>query len=154
MNLDQLKAAMSLHLIDRFATHSINYRKSVAEHSFRVALLYSYLGGTEVLSALTHDSEESVTGDIPSPTKKHLSGLESLEKHYRVNFQDPKEKDLCKLCDELELVLDLIEQQQSGNNSPKLMNIYDEALDSVREKAKQLNKLSEVKKLIKELGNR
>ena len=70
MTLEQLKLAMSLHNIRRFQTHRMMQSKSVAEHSFRMAALYAYLGGTEILPAMLHDIEESITGDIPSPVKK------------------------------------------------------------------------------------
>lgn len=149
MNIEKLFAGLNLHKVRRFQTYLLTAPKSVAEHSARVAMLYSYLGGKEVLPALMHDAEESITSDIPGPLKKHLTGLEPFVEKYRVAFEDPKEKDLCKLADLLELVLDLIEQQLIGNSSPDLMAVYEETLEEVLNKASKLNKKTDVKKILK-----
>jgi 5'-deoxynucleotidase YfbR-like HD superfamily hydrolase len=126
--------------------------KSVAEHSFRVAALYAYLGGTEILAALLHDSEEALTGDLPSPIKKNLKGLEMYEA-MRPQFQNDAEKKLGKLCDRLELVLDLREQLDDVGRLPKkLMAIYEDELEMALDLAKEIGKLKEVKQLLKEVG--
>lgn len=149
MNLDQLIAGLSLHKVSRFQTYLLNQPKSVAEHSARVAMLYAFLGGKEILPALMHDSEEAITSDIPGPIKKDLIGLEKYTEEYRIPFKDPAEKELCKLADILELVLDLLEQQQLGNQNPKLMDVYEETLSDVIERAKKLGKKGEVNKILR-----
>lgn len=151
MNLEQLKLALNLHCIRRFQTHRLQLPKSVAEHSFRMALIYAYLGGKEIVPALAHDLEESITSDIPSPVKKELKGLEKFES-LRPEFQDLTEKRLAKLADKLELVFDLREQLDDTGKLPrKLMQIYEDELDAALDIAKELGKSKEVKKLLKEL---
>ena len=149
MTLDQLKLALNLHNIRRFPTHRLMQPKSVAEHSFRVGALYAYLGGTEIIAALCHDIEEAITGDLPSPIKKDLQGLEKFEA-LRPAFFDTHQKKLGKLADKLELVLDLKEQLEDSGRLPKrLMDIYEDELEMAMDLAKELGKTKEVKQLIK-----
>jgi 5'-deoxynucleotidase YfbR-like HD superfamily hydrolase len=144
---------MQLHCVRRFQTHRLQAPKSVAEHSFRVAALYAYLGGTEILAALLHDAEEAITGDLPSPIKKTLTGLEKYEA-LRPQFQNENEKRLGKLADRLELVLDLREQLEDTGKLPKrLMTIYEDELEASLELARELGKIKEVKKLLREIAN-
>lgn len=115
-----------------------------------MAALYAFLGGKEVIAALCHDIEESITGDLPSPIKKDLQGLEKYEA-LRPDFTDPQEKKLGKLADKLELVLDLREQLDDIGRLPrKLMEVYENELEAVLDIAKELGKTKEVKKLLKE----
>ena len=152
MNLDQLKLALNLRNISRFQTHRLQHRQSVDQHSFRVAALYVYLGGTEVEAALFHDLEEAVTGDLPSPIKVDLTGLEKYEL-LRPQFADPIEKRLGKLADKLELILDLREQLEDTGKLPKrLMTIYEDEMDRALEIARELGKVKEVKKLLREVS--
>lgn len=144
--------AMNLHNVRRFQTHRLQASKSVAEHSFRVAALYAYLGGREVLPAMLHDIEESITSDIPSPVKKNLKGLEIYEE-MRPQFEDKKEQRLGKLADKLELVLDLREQLEETGRLPKrLMDIYENELDLTKEIAKELGISKDLTKLLKEIS--
>ena len=57
---------------------------SVAQHSVHVSLLVKKRGGdlAEQMSGLMHDAHEIAVGDIPSPTKRLLSGglFRSIEK--------------------------------------------------------------------------
>lgn len=151
MNLEQLKLALNLHLIQRFQTHRMQQKKSVAEHSFRVGALYSYLGGKELEAAYNHDLEEAVTGDLPSPIKKDLQGLEKYEA-MRPAFSSDYEKKLGKIADKLELVLDLKEQMEESGHLPKrLLIIYEDELDSALDLAKEIGKIKEVKQLLKDI---
>src|ERR1700682_1887007 len=102
LSLDQLKLSLNLHNIRRFQTHRLQIPKSVAEHSFRMGLIYAYLGGKELIAAFGHDIEEAITGDIPSPVKRDIQGLEKFEA-MRPNYEDPNQKKLGKLADKLEL---------------------------------------------------
>lgn len=152
LNLEQLKLVLNLHNIQRFQTHRLQSPKSVAEHSFRMGMIYAFLGGKELLAAFAHDTEESITGDIPGPIKKHIQGLDKFEQ-LRPAFNDTFEKKLAKLADKLELILDLQEQLDDNGRLPKkLMNIYDEEKEMAFDIAKELGKLNEVKKLLKELN--
>lgn len=151
LNLDQLKLALNLHNVKRFQTHRMQQQKSVAEHSFRMGLIYTWLGGKELEAAFLHDCEESVTSDIPSPVKKHLQGLEYFEK-MRPSFESTEEKRLAKLADKLELVLDLREQLEDIGRLPRrLMEVYETEFELAMDIAKELGKTKEVKQLLKEV---
>lgn len=155
MNAIQLKLALKrLHRIPRFNSYIMTKPKSVLEHSARTAILYHFLGGKEIFPALMHDYSEAVLGfDPPSPIKEQIPEIKAFELKPEncIPFEDEKEKDLCKLCDGIELLLDLKEQQQLGNTTPELLNIYDDVLQEVMDKAKKLGKRSEIKKLINDL---
>ena len=86
----------AIEAITRFASvkrwHMIDTTKtqSVAEHSANVALLARYIAATApgvyfgnpasvAGYALVHDLEEVFTGDIPTLTKRMLSGVRELE---------------------------------------------------------------------------
>lgn len=150
INLDQLKGGMKLNRVMRFQTTNMLEDMSVAEHSYRGALLYMYLGGTEIAAMLTHDGDENQSGDIPGPTKR--AGLvtvsHKLKDKYCVPFEDEKEKKLGKLCDILDLILHIRKQAKFDD---ELAQIYDEELDRVFELARELRKTREVKKILKEI---
>jgi 5'-deoxynucleotidase YfbR-like HD superfamily hydrolase len=146
MTLEQLKLALRLHRVARFQTHHLLEPMSVAEHSFRVAALYAYLGGKEILPAMLHDLEEAITGDLPSPIKKELQGLEKFEA-MRPQFETLEEKKLGKLADKLDLLLHIRGQVKYSND---LMEIYDTELECLMDLARELGKTKEVKKLLKE----
>ena len=151
LTLKQLELALNLVNIRRFQTHRLLAERNVAEHSFRMGAIYAYLGGKELLSAYMHDIEESETGDLPSPIKKDLQGLEKYEA-MRPQFQDKSEAKLGKLSDKLELVLTLREQlADTGRLPKKLMDIYETELDAALDIAKELGKSKDVKQLLKEL---
>ena len=152
MTLDQLKLALNLVNIRRFPTHRLLAERSVAEHSFRMASIFIYLGGAEITEALLHDLEESETGDLPSPIKKDLKGLEKYEA-LRPQYKEKAEARLGKLADKLELVITLREQLSDTGRLPnKLMGIYETELDAALDIAKELGKAKEVKQLLKELN--
>lgn len=152
LTLEQLKLALNLHNVRRFQAHRMVQAKSVAEHSFRVASVYAYLGGKEILPAMLHDLEESITGDLPSPIKKDIKGLEKFEA-VRPPFEDPIEKKLGKLADKLELILDLQEQLDETGVLPRsLRRIYDDEKELAFEIAKEIGKLKEVKQLLRDLN--
>lgn len=152
LTLDQLKLSLNLHNIRRFQTHRLQSPKSVAEHSFRMGMIYSYLGGKELIAAFGHDAEEALTGDLPSPIKKDLQGLEKFEA-LRPQFEDVIEKKLGKLADKLELILDLQEQlDDTGTLPKKLRIIFEDEKEMAFDIAKDLGKLADVKKLLRELS--
>ena len=101
INITQLLCAMNLINVLRWQAHRIQNKKSVAEHSFRATFIYDFLGGKETMAMLSHDLEESITGDLPSPTKKYIQGVEYFNP-LRVSWVDSTEKKLGKICDKLE----------------------------------------------------
>lgn len=152
MNLEQLKLGMGLHRIRRFSSHTMTEPKSVLEHVARTAFIYAYLGGKDILAALSHDNSEAALGfDPPSPIKKEIPAIKEYELKFKMPFSSEDEEALCKLADGLELILDLIEQQQLGNRTPKLLDVYNEVLEETMDRARKLGKKLEVKKLLKEL---
>lgn len=81
-----------------------NYgRYSVAQHAVNVARLVKHADGVppQILAALHHDDSEVVTGDMPSPWKKHLAKLtpvvdeqlakieSCIETRYQIDIHDP-----------------------------------------------------------------
>lgn len=152
LTLEQFKLAMSLRNVSRFQTHRLQHRQMVDQHSFRAVAIYIYLGGKELIPMIFHDIDEAITGDLPSPIKKDLQGLEKFEA-VRPPFQEPLEKRLGKLADKLELILDLQEQlDDTGILPKKLRQIYEDEKEAAFDIAKELNKITEVKKLLKDLS--
>lgn len=148
-SLDQLLMGLRLHRVSRFQTHNMIEPMSVAAHSFRVGLLYLYLGGKEAVPAFLHDAEEALTGDLPSPTKSRLPAIRIFEQ-LRPEFEDEFEKRLCKLADKLDLVLHIRPQAKFDED---LGSVYEEEYEEVLSIAKELKKTKEVKKIIRVKGN-
>lgn len=107
----RLNAVKRWHMID--TTRS----QTLGEHSATVSLLVYYVARTAprgffgdpyraATAALVHDLSEVFTGDIPSHTKKMLSGLEELEAEALLPVFDievsPELRLLIKLCDLME----------------------------------------------------
>lgn len=145
---DQLLLGLRLHRVARFQTNTLIEKMSVGEHSFRVLLFFIYLGGTELIPCLLHDCEEGLTGDIPSPAKRVMKDLKIFDQ-LKPEFNDPKEKRLCKLCDKLDLVLHIRNQAKFDED---LEELYEEEREEVLAIAKELAKTREVKKLIRMKG--
>lgn len=151
LNLDQLRLAQNLPRIRRFQTHHILEEDNVADHSLRATTLYIYFGGTEIIPMMYHDLEEAITSDIPSPIKKNITGLEMYEL-VRPQFQDPKQKKLGKMCDKLDLVCVLQEQQvKTGTLPSDLLDILEAEKEIVIDIAQELGHKAAVIKLLKEL---
>lgn len=151
ISFEQLKLALSLHNIQRFQTHRIVKPKSVAEHSFRVAAIYTFLGGKDYLAALFHDIEESITGDIPGPVKPLLQGLQQFES-LRPVFSNEREKQICKVADKMELVLDLGEQCGSPEFLPaKLLHIYENEYNECIKLASEVGVMGQLTSILKDL---
>ncbi len=85
--------AMRLSSIKRWGIIEMSREQSVAEHSYNVALIAGALACAifedkccivnEVVEwALVHDMPELVSGDIPTPVKRHLgAALYEMEEH-------------------------------------------------------------------------
>jgi len=90
--------------------------QSIAEHSWGVALLCQkfmpYCSKDLILTALTHDCAELMTGDVPAPAKwkshnlkSELDGMEmEVDSKWGIVFDlaDYREHVLLKICDALE----------------------------------------------------
>jgi 5'-deoxynucleotidase YfbR-like HD superfamily hydrolase len=111
-----IEAVMRLQAVKRWHMIDTTRQQTLAEHSANVALLAYYVAVSSpqmffgpaiyVMGAgLLHDLPEVFTGDIPSPTKKHLQGLDELEssvipKEYAIDYQHSSAvKCLVKVCD-------------------------------------------------------
>jgi hypothetical protein len=109
-----VETVMRIHAVKRWHMIDTTRQQTLAEHSANVALLAMMIAGTSPIfrfasgaalaaAALVHDIPEAFTGDIPTHTKKHLSGLDDLENsvtHSIFRFDLPPESLLLiKLCD-------------------------------------------------------
>ena len=85
-----LEAAMRLHAVKRWHMIDTTRQQTLAEHSANVALLAYYIavtspemffGPAQGISAyaLVHDLAEVFTGDVPSHSKRYLTGVGELE---------------------------------------------------------------------------
>ena len=126
--------------------------ESVAEHSFRTAMLAMLLSGNDRLirMALLHDIEEAVTGDImtfeknkinkdtllkkqESALKQIFSGLPAKDvKEYLKLWKESEElntddANFLKQIDKLEMMLQAFEYEQEDNtNRGKLQSFWDD----------------------------
>lgn len=76
MDKDMLKAMFGLQEITRFHMVQCKQSQTVADHSFRVGVISSYLAEqvnkcpmTALYWGIVHDADEFVTGDIPTHVK-------------------------------------------------------------------------------------
>lgn len=89
----ELETVMRMHSVKRWHMIDTTRQQNLAEHSANVAMLVFILvnrfpwlvendprpNAFAVMAALVHDIGESFTGDIPTYTKPHLTGLDNLE---------------------------------------------------------------------------
>lgn len=135
----------SLANVERFATIPTIRRQNVTTHSFycavlapRVASMIRWKATFQAYMwlnrwALMHDMAESITGDLPTPLKKRISGLDAAEDDFSIHFHgeykhmvdlirsgaDPW-KDIhriVKFVDSLEATMFLVEEQAFGNQA-------------------------------------
>ena len=85
-----VEAIMRMHSVKRWHMIDTTRQQTLAEHSANVAMLAMMIAATSPIftfgdpaaiaaAALVHDVEECFTGDIPTLTKRSLTGLEGLE---------------------------------------------------------------------------
>ncbi len=102
--------------------------QTTGHHSFEVALLLEYIypqcTKAALLRALTHDSAEVATGDVPAPVKRGNIVLaqalaeaeEHFEKQHGINYDlAPEEEQAVKMADMLSLLLFSRHQRRLGN---------------------------------------
>jgi hypothetical protein len=105
---------MRVQAVKRWHMIETTRQQTLAEHQCNVALLAAMIARTAPIdffdaftvvafAALVHDLPESFTGDVPSHTKKYLTGLEELEKqvsHPAFNVScSVNSRMLLKMCD-------------------------------------------------------
>lgn len=126
----------------RFHTWAILRERTIAHHSWHVAMLLHILYGQSepgissvlLLAALTHDMAEWQFGDIPSPAKRALSEHfpdfrakfgeveQKLLSEYGFDFEkflNEEELRKLKFCDNLEGALYCCEERALGNRAIK-----------------------------------
>jgi hypothetical protein len=109
-----IETVMRMHSVKRWHMIDTTRQQTLAEHSANVALLAFLIAKTApinffddssmiALAGLTHDTAEAFTGDIPSHTKRHLTGIEELEHTVSAIEFDTEQTSatygLVKLCD-------------------------------------------------------
>lgn len=108
-----IETVMRLHSVKRWHMIDTTRQQTLAEHCANVAILafmiakttpiFQFNPATVAIAALVHDIPEAFTGDIPTHTKRHLTGLADLEKqvtHDVFNVKvDVHTEALIKLCD-------------------------------------------------------
>ncbi len=144
--------------------HTIQ-KQSVAEHSFRVALMvpriYKWLWGLDASielqrAALLHDQEESFTGDIPAPAKGPMGySKEGVEQRYKpfINESfnlDHYEKAVIKIADLIEGVYFMQWETLLGNCS--VYWIRDDLVARLRDTMEQCNAHNEFNIIMKWIG--
>jgi 5'-deoxynucleotidase YfbR-like HD superfamily hydrolase len=129
---------LRLSFVDRYQTISISRRQSVAEHSFNVAIIAGQLAkhipsipvATVMAFAVTHDLEEAILGDIPSPAKVRLmqAGLNYSKAKRKIiddDIIDAGVKTVVKAADQIEMLY-FYQQYGDGNHfAARLMAMKD-----------------------------
>lgn len=89
-----VETVMRMHSVKRWHMIDTTRQQTLAEHSANVGLLAMMVARTAPINffdpytivgavALCHDIEEAFTGDIPTHTKRYLTGLDALEEEVR-----------------------------------------------------------------------
>lgn len=111
-----IEAIIRFQSVKRWHMIDTTRQQTLAEHSANVAMLAGYISLTcpdmyfgehsrVAAAALTHDLAEVFIGDIPTPTKKYISGVKELERTIlpgEFKFMETSNPDiglLVKLCD-------------------------------------------------------
>jgi hypothetical protein len=117
-----VETVMRLHSVKRWHMIDTTRQQTLAEHSANVALLALVVSRTAPINyfdtfaavaayALVHDVAESFTGDIPTHTKREISGVADLEEmvthvafDIRVNANTRRLVKLCDLADGIRFI--------------------------------------------------
>lgn len=79
--MSQLKFIENAAETTRYHTWPVLRRQNIGDHSYKVAMLCSFIVGREeitaalLMAALTHDLAEHVMGDLPAPVKRSLPNM-------------------------------------------------------------------------------
>lgn len=112
-----------LKFVPRWCVVPTINKQNVAEHSFHVAWLCVWVSARvglpvsaySLIVALTHDAEEAVTGDMPTPSKPASASEATLDRC------------VLKVADCLEAALFLSEELSMGNSS--VSDVLDDVVD-------------------------
>lgn len=128
INLDNIGLIFEGGAVKRFHTFK-NGAQNNAEHQWRVAMIVALLEPSAsrdlILEALTHDTYECITGDVPSTAKDQYPGLkemlckieESLDESFKIKSDKLTEYDrfILKLADHIEAYLFANEMFSKGH---------------------------------------
>jgi 5'-deoxynucleotidase YfbR-like HD superfamily hydrolase len=123
-----------LSVVPRWTIVRTIQKQSVAEHSFRVALIagrlvrhffspafYNEARNRVFHYALLHDQAEAFTGDIPTPAGRRINkkDLEDQFVSHYVDWVEPSEtiEQVVKVADYVEALIFLTVEKSLGNNS-------------------------------------
>ena len=119
-------------LVKRYHTIPTIGNQNNAEHQWFTAIIvnhvYPQASKNLILAALTHDSCEALTGDIPSNAKREyrllkveLDKIESyLKRQHSFNYNlTDDETNILKAADTLEMMLYCVRQEKLGNQELK-----------------------------------
>lgn len=133
--------------------------QSVAEHSYYVALYskaiceyydFGVATAVEVLTyAMTHDMDETISGDIPAPWRRHhgisdrptpdaLANL-AVKRFGASEEPAPLTKAIVKVADVYEAAMFLAGEMSAGNRTVKI--VFDELLEQVQAAVTDLGRL-------------
>jgi len=128
MNWKLMRLFRATARIQRLHTMPSQYRQSVGEHTFSMALIVMFIhpnaSAALLRAALKHDMAEAFTGDVPSPAKWHFPAIEDALKdaenkiHHRFEIHEDltvHERNILKFADICELLMFCLEEAQGGN---------------------------------------
>lgn len=137
MNSSRLRLMRSAARVARFHTVPTLRSQSVGEHTFGVIAILMEVYDDEVgglleviQAAMRHDVPETITGDVPAPAKWMYPQLENalrgaefdIDKKYELtNILTPKQIELIKFADLMELVIYSLEEVDMGNKHMAVM---------------------------------
>lgn len=119
MRWDIMRQLRRLRFVKRWIVIPTNHEQSVAEHTFSVLWIYRELAKTydlpwnaEVVDLIIdHDRDESITGDVPGPSKKR-SGPSKYKEEWQI---------WVKVADMIEAGLHAREEINLGNNTFRII---------------------------------
>lgn len=138
-----------------------NSQDTTGGHGYRVALLLKSLNpeadANLILFALTHDAQESVTGDIPHGMKRHYMFNVFLKEQERdaademeLPVVDEDDEIWIKLCDKLDAYLWVMSVEPSLIDTPD----WDDEYERIMQMAEELGVEDAVRGLVKSLSVR
>jgi len=120
----EIRQIRRLKYVDRWSVIPTIRRQSVADHSFHVIWIATWLAqktnqydnslASEILlHGITHDKSESYTGDIPSPAKRSGRVTEVLP--FPLHLISELAEEVCGVADIVEAVISCNEEIGMGN---------------------------------------
>lgn len=113
-----------------------------------------------LMALLLHDAPEVATGDIPAPVKRASASiadaLTALEEEFYEGLKifipdlNPIERDIVKVSDSLDLVMNCVRERLAGNRHPAIKRVFERAI-GYAEEMKHIVGVPELKVYLKEL---